>query len=58
MSEEASLITQFREVTGVDEQRAQFFLESAGWQIDVRSQNSIAKWVLIKIYLGCSSQLF
>ena len=35
MSDEASLISQFREVTGVDQQRAQFYLESAGWEIDV-----------------------
>lgn len=29
-------IDSFKDVTGVDTERAQFYLESAAWQIDVR----------------------
>ena len=31
-----ALISQFRGVTGVDEERAIFFLQSAAWNVDVR----------------------
>lgn len=35
MSEHADFVVQFRDVTGVDEDRARFYLESSGWKLDV-----------------------
>ena len=34
-SEKNELIAQFTSVTGTDAQRAQFYLESSGWQLQV-----------------------
>lgn len=31
--DQAKLLQQFREVTGVDEERAKFYLEAANWQL-------------------------
>ena len=35
MSEHADLVVQFCDVTGVEEERARFYLESSGWKLDV-----------------------
>lgn len=35
MSSNEELVANFREVTGIDEQRARFYLESSGWQLEV-----------------------
>lgn len=35
MSDQQNLITQFVEITGVDEGRAKFYLESAGWDLSL-----------------------
>lgn len=43
-----ALIASFKDVTGVDTGRAQFFLESSGWQIEVSSESYI---LLIVIFL-------
>ena len=32
----SDLVYKFTSITGADEDRAQFFLEAAGWNIDVR----------------------
>ncbi|KAK4029343.1 hypothetical protein OUZ56_022342 [Daphnia magna] len=34
MSSNEELVANFREVTGIDEQRARFYLESSGWQLE------------------------
>ncbi|EFX87766.1 hypothetical protein DAPPUDRAFT_42769 [Daphnia pulex] len=34
MSANDELVANFREVTGIDEQRARFYLESSGWQLE------------------------
>ncbi len=39
MSEHADFVVQFRDVTGVDEDRARFYLESSGWKLDVLITN-------------------
>lgn len=36
MSDHDELVANFREVTGIDDQRARFYLESSGWQLDVK----------------------
>ena len=41
MSNNDELVNNFREVTGIDEQRARFYLESSGWQIDVTNDLDI-----------------
>jgi hypothetical protein len=33
--EQSRLISEFSDVTGTDTERAQFFLESSGWQLHV-----------------------
>ncbi len=33
--DQGKLISQFREVTGIDEERARFYLEAANWQLPV-----------------------
>ncbi len=38
MSANDELVVNFREVTGIDEQRARFYLESSGWQLEVLRQ--------------------
>ena len=38
MSEHDEMILQFQDVTGVEEERARFYLESAAWQLDVSSE--------------------
>lgn len=35
MSEHDEMILQFQDVTGVEEERARFYLESAAWQLDI-----------------------
>jgi len=35
MSEHDEVIGQFCDVTGVEDERARFYLESAGWKLDV-----------------------
>lgn len=35
MSENPELISQFTAITGVDEDRAKFYLESSAWKLDV-----------------------
>ena len=35
MSEHDEVIGQFKDVTGVEDERARFYLESAGWKLDV-----------------------
>lgn len=39
MSDQEEKISQFVGVTGVNDQRARFFLESSGWQVEVRFSN-------------------
>jgi hypothetical protein len=35
MSDQQNLISQFIEITGVEETRAKFYLESSGWDLNV-----------------------
>lgn len=37
MSDQQNLISQFIEITGVEETRAKFYLESSGWDLNVSS---------------------
>lgn len=41
MSANDELVANFREVTGIDEQRARFYLESSGWQLEVTHVNKL-----------------
>ena len=36
MADKEGLVAQFMAITGVDTERATFYLESAGWNLDVR----------------------
>lgn len=38
MAEREELVSQFRDVTGTDSERAQFYLDSSAWQLEVRSK--------------------
>lgn len=40
MADNADKISQFCVVTGVEEERARFYLESSAWQLDVSSPNN------------------
>ena len=35
MSDQASLVNEFKSVTGVDDERARFYLQSANWELHV-----------------------
>ena len=35
MAEHTKLVEQFLDVTGIEEERARFYLESAAWQLEV-----------------------
>lgn len=39
MSDNEELVSQFTAITGVDDERAKFFLESSAWKLDVRINN-------------------
>jgi len=36
MADRDELLSQFTDVTGIDAERAKFYLESAAWQLEVR----------------------
>ena len=46
----SELIAQFTSVTGVDAERAKFFLESAAWKLDVSIYFRLIHRYYIKIY--------
>lgn len=41
MAEHEALLAQFMAITGVDNGRATFFLEAAGWNMDVSVQETM-----------------
>ena len=54
MSDSASqneLIAQFTGVTGVDTDRAKFFLESEGWNLDVSLLRTLCTKPLVNIFV-------
>ena len=54
MADHDEMISQFKDVTGVDTERAQFYLESTAWQLEVSkiiSTKSFSNFFLLFIYL-------
>ena len=49
MSANDELVANFREVTGIDEQRARFYLESSGWQLEVRQMKNCLRELKINL---------
>ena len=48
MADKEGLVAQFMAITGVDTERATFYLESAEWNLDVR-------WVSVAIAIAMAS---
>lgn len=46
MAEHTKLIEQFLDITGTEEERARFYLESAAWQLDVSFEQIILHYFL------------
>jgi UBX domain-containing protein 1 len=44
MADRDELLSQFKDVTGIDTERAKFYLESSAWRLEV-SKNEV--WVVI-----------
>jgi UBX domain-containing protein 1 len=50
MSDNPELISQFTAITGVDEERAKFYLESSAWKLDVSSKNFQKRYLNIRYF--------
>lgn len=41
MSEHTKLVEQFLDITGIEEERARFYLESAAWNLEVGFEHAV-----------------